>query len=542
MHFYCFELKSDVILYSHITFKMELLDQSTFTEDQKWILHLRINEQMSYRQIQASWRAAHVNEGDDLSSGALKTCFRRSSLALSWKKGKQYGREKFLSKPDVETLSQYIEEKCIDDDPTDAVDVLSEALCIRKKRQIKAIKFLNEIKCKQIAEELENEDIDTPARTWINYNLEDLCSKIRQARIVDYDRFFACTTDIVKSFFELSGPHIEDKNPALIFGADELGLDPSFKKKYIIPDHVTEFIAKSSPIQMPHFTIMFCHNIIGTLIPPFVILPQLKNCPEEIQKYINLGQIWCVSTDSGWQNRDSFLIWCINFINWLSSYRLTLYTTIREQKALLIIDGHTSRENPISLYILKINHIDVLVLPAHTTHLLQMFDVVLAKPFKKQFSRNFNRLFSENCLNDQSTASIIRECAIQAVIQSWSSVCNYQNCTAAANTTGTYPHNLEVILSQPFIHDLTEAEKELLQRRRHNNRLNINGKLVTDIQNLKEINESIHEKEAFKHLCVTGPVDYIPFCLEKSGDEFNDVNIFSKFHFYVSPTSPPVFF
>lgn len=38
-----------------------------------------------------------------------------------------------------------------------------------------------------------------------------------------------------------------------------------------------------------------------------------------------------------------------------------------------------------------------------------------------------------------------------------------------------------------------------------NNRLNINGKLVTYNQNLREINESIHEKEAFKHLCVTGP-------------------------------------
>ena len=30
-----------------------------------------------------------------------------------------------------------------------------------------------------------------------------------------------------------------------------------------------------------------------------------------------------------------------------------------------------------------------------------------------------------------------------------------------------------------------------------NNRLNINGKLVTDNHNLREINESIHEKEAF---------------------------------------------
>lgn len=45
------------------------------------------------------------------------------------------------------------------------------------------------------------------------------------------DRFFSCTTEIVRTFFELSSPHLENKNPALIFGADELGLDPQLKKK-----------------------------------------------------------------------------------------------------------------------------------------------------------------------------------------------------------------------------------------------------------------------------------------------------------------------
>ena len=85
---------------------MEFLDQTYFTDDQKWILHLRITEKMFYSQIQASWRAAHIEENDDLSASALKTCFKRSSLALTWKKGKQYGRDKFLSKPDAEILSQ----------------------------------------------------------------------------------------------------------------------------------------------------------------------------------------------------------------------------------------------------------------------------------------------------------------------------------------------------------------------------------------------------------------------------------------------------
>ena len=293
---------------------------------------------------------------------------------------------------------------------------------------------------------------------------------------------------------------------------------------------------------MPHFSVMFAHNVIGASPPPFLIIPDLKNCPSEIKKYISNGEIWCCSTESGWENRNSFLLWTINFINWLSNYRMNLDPEIRDEKAVLILDGHCSRENPIALYILRINNIDVLVLPAHTTHLLQMFDVVLAKPFKKSFSRKFNEYFSKKCLLDLPLASIIRDCAVKALIESWDEVCTIHNCSTAAETTGTYPQDLEIILESTYAHDLTEEEQQLIRRKRKNNRLNINGKVVTQLDNLKEINEAIHQKDAFRHLCVTGPVDYIPFCTEKSKSEFEDVILFSKFHHYSCQNEAPVFF
>lgn len=132
---------------------MEFIDQSDFTEDQKWIIHLRVTEKMNYRQIQASWKAAHLNENDEfLSSGALKARLRRSSLALKWRKGKVYGNDYFLSKPDIELLKQYVEDKCQNDDPSDAKDLLEEAFLIRKQRQIKAIRFLRSIDCPYLAD------------------------------------------------------------------------------------------------------------------------------------------------------------------------------------------------------------------------------------------------------------------------------------------------------------------------------------------------------------------------------------------------------
>ncbi|KAK8881634.1 hypothetical protein M9Y10_004378 [Tritrichomonas musculus] len=88
------------------------------------------------------------------------------------------------------------------------------------------------------------------------------------------------------------------------------------------------------------------------------------------------------------------------------------------------------------------NNIEVLVLPAHTTHLLQMFDVVLAKPFKKRFSEKFNKVFSKLDINKYySITSAIRETAIDCLIDLWSEVCTSPNCKTAAEVTGTYPPN-----------------------------------------------------------------------------------------------------
>lgn len=130
---------------------------------------------------------------------------------------------------------------------------------------------------------------------------------------------------------------------------------------------------------------MFAHNCVRVAVPPFQILKDFENTPKELNTYIQTGQLWAISNSSGWQTRNSFLIWSINFINWVSNYRLTLDESIRNKSAVLILDGHNSRENPLALYLLKMNNIDVIILPAHTTHLLQMFDVVLARKFKKNF-------------------------------------------------------------------------------------------------------------------------------------------------------------
>lgn len=67
---------------------------------------------------------------------------------------------------------------------------------------------------------------------------------------------------------------------------------------------------------------------LARLLSPFEILLEIENCTPEITLYIITGQIWAVSSNSGWQTSNTFLIWTINFINRLSTYRLQLYEEI----------------------------------------------------------------------------------------------------------------------------------------------------------------------------------------------------------------------
>ena len=139
---------------------MDLLDQQDFSNDQKWILHLRCIEKMSYSQIRVSWDIAFQDDENkqSISPAAIKTCFRRSALALKWEKGTIYGNTSYLSNPDIEKLKEYISEECLNEHLSDPSDVLAEAHLIRLERQIKAIHFLRTIKCNNIAEELESEE------------------------------------------------------------------------------------------------------------------------------------------------------------------------------------------------------------------------------------------------------------------------------------------------------------------------------------------------------------------------------------------------
>lgn len=179
---------------------------------------------------------------------------------LHVEKGGIYGKDYYLSKPDIEILKEFISEKCSNDEPVDAKELLEEALIIRKERQAKSIQFLTKIKYPNLAELLQSQEFERPTRSWINANLEMLESKISSARIVDYDQYFACTQEIITLFFSSVEKCIRDIPLPLVFRADELSFETTLKKKFIVPEDISEFISRDMPNQIPHISVMFSHN------------------------------------------------------------------------------------------------------------------------------------------------------------------------------------------------------------------------------------------------------------------------------------------
>lgn len=118
---------------------------------------------------------------------------------------------------------------------------------------------------------------------------------------------------------------------------------------------------------------MFSYNAIDQQMKPFIILPHIEQLP------FHFGQILMLisqhKTIDGWQLH-YLHHGGIHFISELNLIRASLHSEIREQKAVLILDNHSSRINSKAI-----------TLPLHCTHVLQLFDVGVAASLKAKITK-----------------------------------------------------------------------------------------------------------------------------------------------------------
>ncbi|KAJ3655638.1 hypothetical protein Zmor_014759 [Zophobas morio] len=183
----------------------------------------------------------------------------------------------------------------------------------------------------------------------------------------------------VKKFFDLLTDTMTNENipTSRIYNMDESALTTVHKPPRVFARKGKKQVgALTSGERGQHVTVVACMSSGGRFIPPALIFPRknykaeyFDGCPPE-----TLGLCY----ETGYMVSDLFSKWMDHFINHVKPSK--------EEKVLLIVDGHSSHKSLNALEKAKKHGIVLLCLPAHCTHRLQPLDVSFFGPLETYFN------------------------------------------------------------------------------------------------------------------------------------------------------------
>ena len=447
----------------------------SLSAQQKWLIYLIVEKNMTRQQVKDQW-LAHFNR--KLSSQALQNSIKRIAFSQYWIQSMDGGNLSYLNLHDTQLLADEVYEHARLDNAYDTSSILEAARCFKQNRNKLAKCALFILKSPRTAEEV-SEEIEEPSRPWVNSLLMRINAKTCYPIFIDSKRFLSCTPQVINDYFQKFGTLFASTPPELFFVCDESMVDLTKHRKIIVPDSMKCYLQEAIE-NIPHITGMFTNNLLGAKPPPFVIIKGLKHCPKELEPLVRSGFVWVASSANGWMDRYCFIMYTICFVFWLNSFRQG-FPHLRNHRALLLLDGHGSRENPLALEIFEACGVNVVVLPPHTTHILQLFDIILPSPLKKELSKLIReRLKDESNFATLNHTAAVRYLTITSLVESWNRVCTLANCQVGAQKAGLLPAGPTEPLQSKFVRELSDAEQAIVDRRAaaNINRLNINNSIL----------------------------------------------------------------
>lgn len=132
-------------------------------------------------------------------------------------------------------------------------------------------------------------------------------------------------------------------------------------------------------VKLPHMTGCVIISASYHVFDPLIILPNKKTL-RTLTNYTS--QAYFCSSSAGWMTRELFTYYSLLLVCQISYYRLMLPKDIRDKRFLLMVEGHKSRMNFRAASIFYLFNIDFLLIPPHTSHLIQVFVVAIGSPLK----------------------------------------------------------------------------------------------------------------------------------------------------------------
>ena len=184
-------------------------------------------------------------------------------------------------------------------------------------------------------------------------------------------------------WFEKFGGLLESVEPSLLANFDETMVAPSKRKwKAVVPSDARSVVLSISN-DPNHITLCPFIFADGNALIPSVILP-LQYAPQ-LPPDLYTRFHWA-GTAKGWITDDIFkeIIEKI-FIPEIAKRREAMH--FEDKKAILLLDSHGSRFQECISKLLSDNNIEMLTIPAHSSHVLQPLDRITFSLFKSELQK-----------------------------------------------------------------------------------------------------------------------------------------------------------
>jgi hypothetical protein len=358
-----------------------------------------------------------------------------------------------------------------------------------------AVELLYLIGCPREAEQVAERDV-----TCTVHQLSHLCERIGisvcKPVAIEEARRSGCSKEEIRQFFATHG-HLFERDPALILNADETQVASGKKLKVLGVQGVRAIVASVG--KLPHYTAMCCISASGHAFKPTFILPNLIYPPADL---LELSEdAYFLSSDTGWMTQVGYLYWCHFMAYEISLYRLRLNPILAAQRILLVVDGHNSRATYEATAFLDSQGIDLLVLPAHSTHLIQPFDVGIASTLKQHLDRLIKEAvgalqdefgdftqFTQGQEAPESVVGATRKRLMTAFLDAWHLTTTKTNVQSAFEAAGLVP----IQPDRPLRNSLAPIDDRVA--RLHQQRTSyISGKLITE-PGVQDVLKGYHSK------------------------------------------------
>jgi len=231
-----------------------------------------------------------------------------------------------------------------------------------------------------------------------------------------------------------------------IFNVDETGITPEHKPPNIVGPKGMTIPAITSP-KSNTTTVIACCSATGQSVPPYFVFKG-KRFSDDLLNGALPGTGACMS-EKGWSNSEVFHKYITEHIS------KHIPGGLGHEYTLIMYDGATSHFSPSLIQWALQSKVVLMVLPAHSSHLLQPLDVGIFKPFKSAYNRACQEFLRQN-VGRQITRYDICELACKAYVKALTP----SNIINSFRKTGIVPFNMQAIAPECFMPNAITTEKQ----------------------------------------------------------------------------------